>query len=245
MSTLRLIAQFENALRDYHYSDTAKQILADTRLVLLVGATASGRNTAIRELVKTDRYHFIISDTTRQPRENNGVLEQNGVEYFFRTEEEMLAEILSGEFLEAEVIHGRQVSGISMRELEKANKEHKIAITDVDIGGIQNVMTLKPDAVPILMLPPSFDIWQQRIVGRGAMAPEVYKSRLETALRIFEAAQNDTVLHFVVNEDVVVAARLIDDLANGRPQDNQAEQTARLVLDELLIGTRQKLAELS
>jgi guanylate kinase len=244
MSTLRLIAQFENALRDYHYSDTAKQILADTRLVLLVGATASGRNTAIHELVKTGRYHFIISDTTRPPRENNGVLEQNGVEYFFRTEEEMLAEIENGEFLEAEVIHGRQVSGISMRELQKANREHKIAITDVDIGGIQNVMTLKPDTVAILMLPPSFDIWQQRIVGRGVMAPEVYKSRLETALRIFEAAQTDTVLHFVVNDDVPVAARKVDDLANGRPVNNQTEHNARVVLEELLIRTRQKLADL-
>lgn len=159
MSELRLFSQFEAALRDYHYSDRAKEILAQTKLVLLVGATASGRNTTIRELLKTDRYHFIISDTTRAPRKNNGVMEQNGVEYFFRSEEQMLEEIQNGEFLEAEIIHGRQVSGISIRELEKANQEHRIAINDVDIGGIQNVMALKPDTIPILMLPPSFDIW--------------------------------------------------------------------------------------
>ena len=244
MSTLRLIGEFEKALRDYHYSDAARRILADTKLVLLVGATASGRNTTITELVKTGRYYFIVSDTTRSPRENNGVLEQNGVEYFFRSEEEMLAEIKNGDFLEAEVIHGRQVSGISMRELEKANQEHKIAITDVDIGGIQNVMSLKPDTVAILMLPPSFEAWQQRIIGRGEMPAEVYKSRLETALRIFESAQQDTTLHFVINEDITTAAHIVDSLATGAEPDGDSEQAAHAVLDELLTRTRQKLSEL-
>jgi guanylate kinase len=245
MSSLRLITKFEDALRDYHYSDAAKQILAATKLILLVGATASGRNTAIRELLKTDRYHFIISDTTRKPRENNGVLERNGVEYFFRSEEEMLEEIENGEFLEAEIIHGRQVSGISMRELEKANQEAKIAITDIDIGGIQNVLVLKPDTVAILMLPPDFETWQQRISGRGEMAPEVYKSRLETAARIFESAQASTALHFVVNSDVATAAQQIDDLANGKPKDEPSEQAAHFLLEDLLAATRKRLTELN
>lgn len=245
MSNLRLISKFEEALRDYHYSDAAKQILADTKLVLLVGATASGRNTTITELLKTGRYHFIISDTTRAPRENNGVLEQDGVEYFFRTEEKMLEEIQDGDFLEAEIIHGTQVSGISMRELQVATQQHKVAITDVDIGGLQNVVALKPDTVAILMLPPNFEVWQRRIVGRGKMDEAVYKSRLETAVRIFETAQNDTSLHFVVNDDVAGAAQIVDDLANGKPKDQDTEQAAHQVLNDLLAATRQKLVELA
>lgn len=245
MNELRLIAQFEKALQDYHYSDAAKQILADTKLVLLVGATASGRNTAIKELLKTDRYHFIISDTTRPPRENNGVLEQNGVEYFFRTEEEMLQEIKDGYFLEAEVIHGRQVSGISMRELKIASDEHRTAITDVDIGGLQNVLGLKPDTVAVLMLPPSFEVWQQRIKGRGDMAQEVYKSRLETAVRIFETAKTIPSLHFVVNDDVVECANELDALVNGQPENPQTVQRSHQLLDNLLAATKQTLAELA
>lgn len=243
MSSLRLLAQFEDALSNYHYSDTARQILADTKLVLLVGATASGRNTTIRELLKSGHYHFIISDTTRAPRENNGVMEQHGVEYFFRSEEEMLEEIKRGEFLEAEVIHGRQVSGISMRELERAMQEQCIAITDIDIGGIQNVVALKPDTIAILMLPPSFETWQQRIVGRGTMSPEVYQSRLETAVRIFEAAQHNPHLHIVINDDVKAAAQAVDDLANGRAQTEAEAQTGQRVLQELLDKTRRKLDE--
>ncbi|CAN5417380.1 hypothetical protein BH09PAT4_BH09PAT4_02390 [soil metagenome] len=244
MDELRLLAQFEEALRDYHYSDAAKQILVKTKLVLLVGVTASGRNTAIRELLKTNRYHFIISDTTRQPRKNNGVLEQNGVEYFFRTEEEMLQEIKDGYFLEAEVIHGRQVSGISMRELKIASDEHKIAITDVDIGGLQNVVNLKPDTVAVLMLPPNFDEWQKRIKGRGDMVQEVYKSRLETAVRIFEIAKTIPGLHFVVNDNVARCAKELDIIANGMPEDQRTTQQARQLLDDLLAATKKTLADL-
>lgn len=245
MNELRLLAQFDEVLRNYQYSDAAKKILADTKLVLLVGATASGRNTAIQELIKTGRYYFIVSDTTRPPRENNGVMERDGVEYFFRTEEEMLEEIKNGEFLEAEIIHGRQVSGISMRELQKANQEGKIAVTDVDIGGIQNVIALKPDTVAILMLPPSFEVWQRRIIGRGDMPQDVYKSRLETAVRIFEAARDNPLLHFVINDTVADSARRIDELANGNLPDERSEQAAHILLEELLNATKQKLAELA
>ncbi len=245
MNELRLLTQFDAALKNYHYSDTAKQILADTKLVLLVGATASGRNTAIRELLKSGDYHFIISDTTRAPRQNNGVLEQHGVEYFFRSEEEMLQEIEEGYFLEAEVIHGRQVSGISMRELKLTTDEHKIAITDVDIGGLQNVLALKPDTVAILMLPPNFEVWQRRIKGRGDMAPEVYRSRLETAVRIFETAKNIPGLHYVVNDDVTRCAQEVDALAKGQAANLDTEKSAHELLDELLAATKQTLANLN
>lgn len=245
MNTLRLLPQFEEALRDYHYSDKAKQILAQTKLVLLVGATASGRNTTIRELLKTDRYHFIVSDTTRPPRTNNGVMEQNGIEYFFRTEEEMLAEIKNGDFLEAEIIHGRQVSGISMRELEKANQEHRIAINDVDIGGIQNVLALKPDTIAILMLPPSFEIWQSRIFGRGEMPTEVYKSRLETAVRVFQSAQQIPELHYVINDSISESAIDVDTLVQGGTLSSEKTAAAKQLVGELLSATTAKLAELA
>ena len=126
---------FEHALAHYAMSDHAKRVLKSTKLVLLTGPSSAGRNTIIDFMVRTNRYHFIVSDTTRKPRVNNGVLEQNGVQYWFRDEAEMLQDIKDGEYLEAELIHGQQVSGISIREFEKASSNHKIAINEVDIGG--------------------------------------------------------------------------------------------------------------
>src|SRR5690349_7662236 len=101
MNHLKHIDEFREVLANYHLSDEAKQTLNDLHLVLMVGPTSSGRNTIIRELVKTGSYHFIVSDTSRKPRHNDGILEQNGREYWFREEADMLQDLRHGMFLEA------------------------------------------------------------------------------------------------------------------------------------------------
>jgi guanylate kinase len=235
---------FVNILADYKLSKNALAALKQTRLVLLTAATASGRNTIINELTRTGEYHYIISDTTRKPRANNGVLEQSGREYWFRTELEVLQDLKNGDFLEAEVIHGQQVSGISMRELKVANESDKIAITDIDIGGIRNIMALKPDTISIFVLPPSFEEWQRRIVGRGNMPPEEYKRRLETALRIFESGLTIKDFQIVINDTVERAAIKIHQLATLGRSDHDEQEKGRQLTEQLLIQTRLLLATL-
>lgn len=199
---LEQLPAFEEALRDYHVSDHAKEVLKQVSLVLLVGPTSAGRNTIIQRLVDDGGYHFIISDTTRPPRSNNGIMEQNGREYWFRNEQDMLDDIRNGEFLEAEVIHRQQVSGVSIRELTSTLDKHEVAVADVDIGGIGNIMGAKPDAVALAVLPPSFEEWQRRLLGRGAMDTEQLRRRLETAARIFAAASEDARLTLIVNDNI-------------------------------------------
>src|ERR1700712_1679606 len=152
---LKHYTEFKEVLETYHVSDSAKATLEDLTLVLLLGPTSSGRNTIIEHQLKTGNYNFIVSDTTRPPRTNDGVLETNGNEYWFRSEEEVLADLKAGQFLEAELIHDQQVSGISIRELEKARAQNKIAITDVDLGGMHKIMLAKPDTIAVMVLPPS------------------------------------------------------------------------------------------
>jgi guanylate kinase len=245
MNELRRIAEFHEALSSYTLSAESKEILASTPLVLLTGVSGGGRNTIINEVLKTGRYHFIISDTTRAPRVNNGVLERDGVEYWFRNEDDMLADIRQGKFLEAEVIHGRQVSGISMRELEKAHSEHRIAINDVDIGGIKNVMALKPDTIAVLVLPPSFDEWQRRIMGRGDMSDVEFLGRLQTAVRIFEIAKSDASLKIIINREYHAAAQELMQLVEENGEETVDQSEASKLLDDLLTQTKARIAELS
>ena len=140
MNELRQLTEFQDLLANYQLSKGALQTLSQTQLVLLVAPTSSGRNHLIRELMKTDDYYYIVSDTTRRPRTNDGIMEQSGVEYWFRDEADVLSDIRDGKYLEAAVIHQQQVSGISIRELQKATDLGKIAITDacifIDLHGI-------------------------------------------------------------------------------------------------------------
>lgn len=238
MNELKHLAEFQAALKDYRLSAEAKHILHDAKLVLLIAATASGRNTIINELLKTDDYYFIVSDTTRQPRVNNGVPEQNGVEYWFRSEQEVLADVRAGNYLEAEVIHGQQVSGISTRELKKATDEHKIAITDVDIGGIEAVNAYKPDTVSVLVLPPSFEEWQRRINSRGEMPADEHRRRMETAARIFATGLEQNYLIPIINDKLEDAVAEVHQLATTGEYDVVRKQLARNLLEELYYKTQ-------
>ncbi len=234
-------AEFEALLKNYQMNSTAKQVLRQTPFVAMLALTSTGRNTIIRELLKTGAYYFIISDTTRPPRYNDGILEQSGVEYFFRTEEEMLKDIKSGQFVEAEVIFGQQVSGISIREIEKAYEQGKIAITDVDLLGSINIAHLKPDVISIALLPPDFEEWMRRIHKRTNVSSEELRRRSETAVKILEAVLQKDFYTIVVNDKLEDAIHTIDRAARlGELESTNQEQTRELA-KKLLRDTREFL----
>lgn len=232
---LRHRQEFKQLLPSYQISNRAKKAIAGLRLVLLIAPTSGGRNTIIRHLISDGGYHYIVSDTTRKPRVNDGTLEQNGKEYWFRSEEEILTDLRKGEYLEAELIHDQQVSAISIRELEKAKQQNKTAITDIELEGIHNVIRVKPDTKAIMVLPPSFEEWQRRIASRGHMNPHEYRRRLDTAHNIFSDAISQSYYNFVISENVMQSASIISSIADGgrNPHQDRGRSLAHHLLDQL------------
>ncbi len=243
MNQLQHIDEFKQALAGYQLSEAAKKTLDGLKLVLMVGPTSSGRNTIIRELVKTGAYHFIVSDTTREPRTNDGILEESGREYWFRNEEEVLAEIRNGEFLEAAIIHNQQVSGISIRELEQARQSDKIAITEVEITGANNTYNAKPDTVIIFSVPPGFDEWMNRLRNRSMMPEDEIRRRLEAACLEFDAALIHDYYRFIINDDVDETVAVVDSVARLNHLDADKEALARQMVKTLYQQTRNYLAQ--
>ena len=66
-------------------------------------------------------------------------MEQNGVEYYFVSESEFMDGLKRGEYLEAEVIHNQQISGISLKELRRVKEAGKIGVNEVGRLGAQNI----------------------------------------------------------------------------------------------------------
>lgn len=244
MNELVRIDEFRDVLRGYHLSKTTLFTLSQTKLVLIVGPTSSGRNTRIKRLLKTGDYHYVVSDTTRQPRINDGFAEQNGREYWFRTENEILTDLKEGKYLEAAIIHNQQVSGISVRELEKARDEGKIAITDAEITGATNAIKYKPDTIVIFLLPPSFDEWQRRIKHRGQMTPEEFKRRMQSACKEFEVALSNDYYRFVINDTGDDSLIQINQIAKLDIIDPEQQSQARALTEQLLLATRSLVSSL-
>jgi guanylate kinase len=242
MNQLTRLSEFQEVLQNYTLSPNAKDLLAKTKLVLLVGPSSSGRNTIINELLESDNYHYIVSDTTRQPRVNNGIPEENGREYWFRAEADVLHDLETGDFLEAAIIHKQQVSGISIRELATASTKGKIAINEIEVIGADNIHAAKPDALFLFIVPPSFNEWMARIQQRGKLPDEELRRRVNSAVDEISVGLQRDFYHFVVNDTFMDTAKLIDSLSHGAKVDQAQEARARQTAEKLLHDTQRYLA---
>ena len=234
--TLENKAAFHSLLKNYEPGPESVELLAKVPLVILLGISGGGRNTIINHLVNSGRYKFIISDTTRPPKFRDGKLEEHGVNYYFRSEDEVLADLKAGKFLEAEVIHNQQVSGISIRELVDAAASKLIPINEVDLGGTDAILRAKPDTEFFFIVPPNYKIWMERLSGREVMSEEELDNRLETAIRVLEKGISEDRFTFVINDDSAESARRIDQQVNGVRNighHDEAKQIAEKLLSDI------------
>ena len=73
----------ENLIKNYQPNQAASDVVQRTKIVLLVGISGAGKDTVKRRLLEDNDFADIVSYTTRQPRQNAGVLETPGVVYHF------------------------------------------------------------------------------------------------------------------------------------------------------------------
>lgn len=224
-SPLRYLSEFQRVLKTYKPSLEILDLLQETKFVLLSAPTAAGRNTIIRNLIMTGKYCYVISDTTRRPRINNGIPERSGEEYWFKTEEEFLQGLKNGAYIEAAVIHNQQVSGISLDEMRRATSSGMVAITDIDIHGCDNIKSYSDTTVPVFVLPPDFNEWMKRLDGRGVMEPAEKRRRLISAAEEIQLALERSYFKFIINWDLrLTVEELHQHIISGN--FGAAEQTA-------------------
>ncbi|MBP9852535.1 MAG: guanylate kinase [Patescibacteria group bacterium] len=229
--------KFVEILDRYEPSGEARQIIATMPLVTLQGISGAGRNTIIDYMTASGKYHTIVSDTTRPPKVRDGALEQNGVQYFFRSEEQVLADLEKGLFLEAELIHDQQVSGISIRELKRAHESGKIPINEVALEGCRNIELAKPDTIFCFVVPPSYDTWISRITDREVMSEAELANRITSAQKEIEEALGTERFHFVVNDTIENAAAWIDAIVDGQVP-KKSDEVGRKLAEKLLQDIR-------
>ena len=223
-------------------SDHALSILAQTNLVVMSGLAGGGRNTVINRLVATGKYHFVVSDTTRPPKLRDGKMEQDGVAYNFRREEDMLLDLQNGEFLEAELIHNQQVSGISIRELHRASQSGKIAINEIEYGGIINVENAKPDVHVIGLLPPRYDVWLQRLLGREEIHQQELLNRLRTAEKVLQNMIEKPYFKIAINDDLAHCVAFIRKVVEEGHYSAEDAAYGIAVAKDILVRVQEQVA---
>lgn len=240
--TLKNIQAFRDALAHYHVSEHAKSVLDNARIVVMSGVAGGGRNTVINRLVEQYDYFFLVSDTTRPPKMRDGRMEQDGVHYYFRTEEDMLRDIQNGEFVEAEIIHNQQVSGTSIREVERGNKSGKIGIHDFEFGGANNVALAKPDATIIGLLPPSYDEWIRRFRDREVIHEQEFMNRMHTAEKVLKNMLEKPYFKIVINDDIDRCVQYIREIVESSVYTEEASKKGKRIAQDMLMQVQKALA---
>ncbi len=232
--------RIEELIRTYEPSLEVIQIVQNTKIVFLVGISGAGKDTVKKELLKGSDYREIISHTTRAPRANNGVMEQNGVEYHFVSQETAELMLENKDFIEAKLVHGSVIYGTSMYDVKRAGDDGKIAITDIDVQGVDEYKELSRDVVAIFLIPPSYDEWQQRLKSRYANAEDFlaeWPRRRKSAIAELERALALPYYHFIINNDLQETVRIADEIARKpdvfHRKDDEARLAARDLLDEI------------
>ena len=236
--------EFSEILSEYNLSNELTEVLAKVKLILLSAPTAVGRNTIIKELIKTNKYYFLISDTTRQPRKNDGVLERDGDPYWFKTEEEVLNGLKRGKYFGPAIIHSQQVSGVHIDEITKTLNLNKIALTEMEVQGVEALTKIKPDIISIFVLPPSFDVWMQRLKQRGVITQVEFKRRLLSAVKEFEHALVSNYFIFIINDDFHKSVKVIERIINSNTAYIDQQESCRKLIIELTQEVKNVLSTL-
>jgi len=151
-------------------------------IFIISAPSGSGKSTLVNQVRRSvPGLEFSISYTTRKPRGS----EQNGCEYFFVTREQFEEMIRDDKFLEHADVFGNYY-GTARYFLDKAKKDGKDLLLDIDVQGAEQIKAKLSEAVSIFILPPNRSELEQRLRKRSQDAEEVIQRRLETASREIE-----------------------------------------------------------
>jgi guanylate kinase len=133
----------------------------------------------------------------------------DGRDYYFLSEDDFLARVQRGEFLEHVVyVSGRY--GTLRSEVERVFASGRSCVLELETVGARNVQEASPEAVTIFIAAPSFDELERRLQERATESSGVIEERLEVARRQME--ESSLFRHVVVNDDVERAVAELDEI---------------------------------
>ena len=169
--------------------------------VLLVVSAPSGcgKDTIIAEVLKRlDNVFLSVSMTTRPMRPG----EVDGVNYYFVSQPEFENKIDCGEMLEY-ARYGSNYYGTPAGPVRDLLEEGKTVILIIEVQGAGNVKRMFPEACNIFIIPPSFEILEKRLRGRGTDDDESIIKRLDIAKCELARAEE---FDYIVENDVLEEA---------------------------------------
>ena len=175
-------------------------------IIVFSGPSGAGKSTLISYIL--DNYTDVgltVSHTTRKQR----VGEQNGVDYYYITQDEFQDMVDAGEFIEYVTCYGNMY-GTSQEAIKIVLKHKNICILDLDYEGAYKILenNLCPyKCVGILVLPPSIKTLKKRLIARNSENDHELTIRLNNSFQVNLIANYK---HIIINDDLEVSKKYIN-----------------------------------
>jgi guanylate kinase len=165
------------------------------KLIILSGPSGVGKGTIVNKLLSArPNISLSVSCTTRAPREG----ERDGVNYFFLSKEQFKKMLDEGGFLEYSN-HFENYYGTPKFFVEEKLKTGDV-ILEIEPDGALNAKAVYPQAILIMIAPPSREELVARLRGRGTEDESVIAKRLARA--DYELSKSDKYDYVVVNDNL-------------------------------------------
>ena len=157
------------------------------KVIIFSAPSGAGKSTVVGHLLGLHpEFEFSVSATSRSPRGS----EQDGVEYYFIDAERFRELIAADAFVEYEEVYHDRFYGTLKSEVERIWAKGHVIVFDVDVkGGVSLKKYFGDSALSVLIVPPSMEVLEKRLRGRGTDSEEAILERLGKAQSELEFAE--------------------------------------------------------
>ena len=184
-------------------------------LIVYAGASGVGKGTVLKKVLEADKnIRLSVSATTRKPRDG----EQNGREYYFISEPEF-EKLKENEGLLEYATYCNNNYGTPKKPVYDMLEKGLDVVLEIEINGFLQIKDKYPECITIFVLPPSWEVLENRLKGRGTESEEEIKARLDRAKEEMEFANKFN--YKILNDDADRAANEILSIINNIKNNNK------------------------
>jgi guanylate kinase len=168
-------------------------------LFIVCAPSGGGKTSIVNKVLERDpSLKLSVSFTTRAPRHG----EVHGTHYHFIDDAEFARMKADESFLEWAFVHGYYYATSKVWLEEETARGHDVLL-EIDVQGAEQVRKLIPSSIGIFILPPSWELLSNRLVGRGQDSAAVIERRLAAARA--EMSRVDEFDYVIINNDFAAA----------------------------------------
>jgi guanylate kinase len=196
-------------------------------LLFIVSApSGTGKTTLVEKLVQVlPNLRMSRSYTSRPARAG----EQDGLDYNFISREDFQRRINANEFLEWADVFGNYYC-TSIADVQRMLDAGQDVVLVIDVQGARQVKARGVDHTAIFVMPPSFEVLEQRLRGRSKDTEEQMQRRLDTARS--EASSYVDYDYVVVNDYLdPTVLRLQEIIAAERSRVHRMKPVAERIIE--------------